>query len=72
MMQTSGKVRLCVSGHAHWNDHRLVQGIPYITLLSATESHWTTPLPSRAYALLSLSDEIRLEVRGLQPITYQF
>ena len=67
----SGKVRLCVSGHAHWNDHRVVQGIPYITLLSATESHWTAPSPSRAFTFLSLSDEIKLEVRGLAPITYQ-
>ncbi len=65
-------VRLCVSGHAHWNDHRVVGSIPYITLLSATESHWTAPLPSRAYAFLSLSDEIKLEVRGLEPVTYQF
>ena len=72
IIEESGKVRLCVSGHAHWSDHRIVNSVPYITLLSATESHWTAPLPSRAYAFLSLSDEIRLEVRGLQPVTYQF
>ena len=69
---SGSKVRLCVSGHAHWNDHRVVNGIPYITLLSATESHWTAPAPSRAFAFLSLSDEIMLEVRGLAPVTYQF
>ncbi len=72
MLERSPNVRLCVSGHAHWNDHRVVNGIPYITLLSATESHWTTPSPSRAYAILSLSDEISVEVRGLAPVTYQF
>ena len=71
ILEASGKVHLCVSGHAHWNDHRVVNGIPYITLLSATESHWSAPLPSRAFALLSLSDGIRLEVRGLAPVTYQ-
>ena len=71
LLERSGKVRLCVSGHAHWNDHRVVNGVPYITLLSATESHWTAPLPSRAFAFLSLSDQIKLEVRGLAPITYR-
>lgn len=70
LIERSGKVRLCVSGHAHWNDHRVVGGIPYITLLSATESHWTAPLPSRAFAFLTLGDQIRLEVRGLAPVTY--
>ena len=71
IIERSGKVRLCVSGHAHWNDHRVVASIPYITLLSATESHWSAPLPSRAFALLTLGDGIRLEVRGLAPVTYQ-
>lgn len=68
IMEQSGKVRVCVAGHAHWNDARTVNGIPYLTILSASESYWTPGEPSRAWGLLELGDTIKLEVFGLQPV----
>jgi 3',5'-cyclic-AMP phosphodiesterase len=70
-MEASGKVRLCVAGHAHWNDRRTVNGIPYITVMSASESHWTSGRASRAWALITLGQAIRLEVFGLAPVVYE-
>ena len=63
----SGKVRLCVSGHAHWFDHRQVAGIDYVTLLGPTESHWTDGKASGAWAVLELDEKIRLEQFGGSP-----
>lgn len=70
-MESSAKVCLCVAGHAHWSDHRRVNGIPYITVMSATESHWTPGQPSRAWALLELGHTVRLEVFGLAPAVFE-
>lgn len=67
IMEASGKVRLCVSGHAHWFDQRTVNGIPYITLLGPTESHWTNGLACGAFSLLELGETIRLEQFGGVP-----
>ncbi|NJK45120.1 MAG: hypothetical protein HC933_13290 [Pleurocapsa sp. SU_196_0] len=64
VMERSRKVRVCVAGHAHWNDTRVVNGIPYLTVLSASESLWTNDEASRAWAMLSLSDTIKLEASG--------
>ncbi len=63
----SGKVRLCVSGHAHWFDNRTVDQIQYITLLGPTESHWSDGVASGAWALLELGETIQLEQFGLVP-----
>jgi 3',5'-cyclic-AMP phosphodiesterase len=67
IMEASGKVQLCVSGHAHWFDEREVGGIRYVTLLGATESQWTNGDASGAWAMLELNGSIKLEVFGLQP-----
>jgi 3',5'-cyclic-AMP phosphodiesterase len=67
VLEQSGKVRVCVAGHAHWNDVRIVNDIPYVTVLSASESLWTPGEPSRAWALLELSESIKLEVFGGKP-----
>jgi 3',5'-cyclic-AMP phosphodiesterase len=70
-MEASGRVRVCVAGHAHWNDLRTVNGIPYVTVLSALESHWTAHQPSRAWALLELGNTVKLEVFGLAPTVFE-
>ncbi len=67
IIEQSGKVQLCVSGHAHWFDERVVGGVRYVTLLSTTESHWTGGDASGAWAMLELNGSISLEVFGLQP-----
>jgi 3',5'-cyclic-AMP phosphodiesterase len=67
ILEASNKVRVCVSGHAHWFDQRTVGGIPYITLLGPTESHWTHGTASGAFSLLELGETIRLEQFGAVP-----
>jgi 3',5'-cyclic-AMP phosphodiesterase len=67
IFERSSKVRLCVSGHAHWFDQRTVNGIPYITLLGPTESHWTNGVACGAFSLLELGETIALEQFGLVP-----
>ena len=67
IIEQSGKVRLCVSGHAHWFDQRIVAGIPYLTLLGPTESHWSDGLACGAWSLLELGETIQLEQFGLVP-----
>ncbi len=67
MLEQSGKVRLCVSGHAQRFDKRVVAGIEYITLLGPTESHWSDGIACGAWALLELGETIQLEQFGLVP-----
>jgi 3',5'-cyclic-AMP phosphodiesterase len=67
IFEQSGKVRLCVSGHAHWFDQRSVNGIPYVTLLGPTESHWSDGLACGAWTLLELGEQISLEQFGRIP-----
>jgi 3',5'-cyclic-AMP phosphodiesterase len=72
VIERSGRVRVCVAGHAHWNDARVVNGIPYLTVLSACESYWTPNEASRAWAMLTLSDTIKLEVFGVKPLRWEW
>jgi 3',5'-cyclic-AMP phosphodiesterase len=67
ILENNGNVKLCVSGHAHWFDHRFVNGIPYITLLGPTESHWSNGLACGAWTLLELGEQICLEQFGSAP-----
>jgi hypothetical protein len=72
VIEASKRVRVCIAGHAHWNDLRTVNGIPFVTLLSATESYWSRPEPSRAWALFTLAERIHVDVYGAQPEQYEF
>lgn len=65
-------VRLCVSGHAHWNDVRHVGGITHLTLQSLTESWATAGLAARAWTWLELDEVIRVSVHGRAPLTLEF
>lgn len=71
IFEKSGKVRLCVSGHAHWFDLRQVGGIPYLTLLGPTESHWSNGQVSQAWSVLHLDTDIQLEQFGKSPQNIQ-
>ena len=65
--ERSGRVRLAVSGHAHWNRQVTVGGISYLTLDAMV------PLTgfrenTGNYGLLTLADDgVRLEVVGRSP-----
>jgi 3',5'-cyclic-AMP phosphodiesterase len=68
-----GKVRLCLNGHAHWMDSCSIGAIPYVTIPSLSESIMTDGVPARAWATLDLDpDTIRLDVRGVKPVTLEF
>jgi 3',5'-cyclic-AMP phosphodiesterase len=67
IIEQSTKVRLCVSGHAHWFDHRIVNSIPYVTLLGPTESHWSNGEACGAWALLELGEQIEIKQFGRVP-----
>ena len=69
LLEASGNVKLCVSGHAHWFDRRKVNELEYITLLGPTETQWTGGKPPETWALLELNGNPKLEVYGLQPQT---
>lgn len=53
-----------VSGHVHCNTITQVDGIPHFTVQSLSESYTTHPHASGSYALLTLGDEIELQVFG--------
>lgn len=53
-----------ISGHVHCNTLSQIDGIPHFTVQSISESYTTHPHPSGSYALLTLGDEIGLEVFG--------
>lgn len=67
IMERSGRVRLAVSGHAHWNHQVTVGGIHYLTL-DALVPLAGSPEDAGNYGLLTLADEfVRLEVFGRSP-----
>jgi 3',5'-cyclic-AMP phosphodiesterase len=69
ILEDSRKVKICVSGHAHWFDKRNVGGIDYITLLGPTETQWTNGTPPETWAMLELNGNPKLEVFGAMPQT---
>ncbi|OFW83779.1 MAG: hypothetical protein A2018_05085 [Alphaproteobacteria bacterium GWF2_58_20] len=71
IIERSGKVVLCINGHAHWNAHHCIDGIHYVTIPSLTELFTTWPEPNAAYARMSLSDHIEIEVFGRDPVFYR-
>lgn len=71
VIERSGKVILCLAGHTHWNARNTIDGIHYVTIHSLTESFTTWPHPSGAYALVQVSDDIRIEVFGRDPAYYR-
>ena len=67
VMERSRRVKLAVSGHAHWNHQVTVGGIPYLTLDALVP-----PIQAREnvgnYGLLTLTDDfVQLEVFGRSP-----
>lgn len=61
----SGKVKLCAAGHVHWNALHTVDGIPFLSIQSLTET-CTTGEPAAAWATLELTEgEVRWRSFGL-------
>jgi Icc-related predicted phosphoesterase len=63
---------VCIAGHVHWNTITAVDGIVHLTQQSLTESFTTQGEPAGAMGLLELSDRVRWEVSGADPIAFAF
>ena len=68
VLTAAGNVILCVAGHVHWNDLNNVDGIPYISMQSLTESFTTAPKPASAWSTIRIGDEIHWECHGADPV----
>ncbi|MBO89371.1 MAG: hypothetical protein CMP14_07610 [Rickettsiales bacterium] len=68
VLTTAGNVVLCVAGHVHWNDLNNVDGIPYISMQSLTESFTTAPKPASAWSTIRIGEEIHWECYGADPV----
>ncbi len=60
---------VCLAGHVHWNTLTIVDGIPHLTLQSATESFTTFPEPAGAWGLIELDEAIAWTVLGRDPFS---
>ncbi len=64
----SGTVAACVAGHVHWNNLSRIDGIPFVSIQSLTESYTTQGDASGCWATLELSDRLRWTGHGADPI----
>jgi Icc protein len=71
IIENSGHVVLCVSGHVHWNSLNQVNAIPHITLQSLTESFTSEGDAAGAWATLEIHKEISWRVYGNDPIEFR-
>lgn len=71
VLERSGKVILCVNGHAHWNAYHCIDGIHYVTIPSLTETFPTYPNACESWAALTIGSDIHLKVSGNLPIEYR-
>lgn len=71
VIERSGKVILCLNGHAHWNAYQAIDGTHYVTIPSLTESFATFPHANEAYACLRLGTTIEIEVFGRTAMYYR-
>jgi 3',5'-cyclic-AMP phosphodiesterase len=70
----SGRVRVVINGHLHWNHLDVISGIPYVTIQSLIEN-LDDDAPGRAaasHAVVHLMDRRTIvRVRGNDPARYQ-
>ena len=65
LMERSGRVKLAINGHTHWNHQANVNGISYLTLDALVPLLGDEAVG--VYGLLTLSDTAQLEVFGRSP-----
>jgi HAD superfamily hydrolase (TIGR01450 family) len=64
----AGNVAMCVAGHVHWNNISRIDGVPYITLQSLTESFTTQGDASGGWAIIEADHQLRWRGYGGDPI----
>ena len=68
ILRETGNVVLCVAGHVHWNKANTVDGIPYLSLQSLTESFTTAPDPAGAWSTIEIDEDIHWRCYGADPV----
>jgi 3',5'-cyclic AMP phosphodiesterase CpdA len=74
ILAASGKVRLVLNGHLHWNHFDLCEGLPMLTLQSLTENvaDDAPGTPAATWAVVRIDgDRVAIEVAGVEPARYQ-
>ncbi len=73
ILEDSGKVVLCMSGHLHRKRHKEINGIHYISQQSFTHEHQKKyRVPSRAWSILDMEDDkITVSMQGKVRKTYE-
>lgn len=64
IIERSGKVVLCLAGHTHWNAVNVIDGIPYVTIHSLTESFTTGGKPTGAWGVAEIGETVDVQVFG--------
>lgn len=62
------RVALCVAGHVHWNNLSRIDGVPYVSLQSLTESFTTQGRAAGSWTTLVLDEHLRWIGHGVDPI----
>ncbi|WP_416896757.1 MAG: metallophosphoesterase family protein [Minwuia sp.] len=70
VIERSGKVALCLAGHTHWNALNVVDGIPYVTVHSLTESFTTGGKPTGAWGVAEIGETVDIQVFGRDPARF--
>ena len=68
VLRETGNVVACLAGHTHWNKLTVLDGIPFITVQSLTESFTTADEAAACWAMVEVSDEIAWHTVGGDPI----
>ena len=71
LIENSDKVIAVVSGHVHWNQLHLMDGIPHFSLQSLSETFTTHPHAAGSWAQMTLAETVELEVFGRDPVLYR-
>jgi Icc protein len=70
IIERSGKVVLCLAGHTHWNAVNVIDGIPYVTIHSLTESFTTGGKPTGAWGVAEIGETIDIQIFGRDPARF--
>ncbi len=68
IVSEAGNVALCVAGHVHWNNISRIDGVPYVSLQSLTESFTTQGDASNGWTTMELDHQLRWCGHGRDPI----
>ncbi len=68
IISAAGNVAMCVAGHVHWNNLSRIDGVPYVTLQSLTESFTTQGQAAGGWALIEADHQLKWRGYGGDPI----